>query len=447
MKSFIKRLLVILVLLSESCSGYLDVKPDKKLTVPSKISDLMALMQEVQTMNYDYPSGIGEIGSDNVFLPFETWTAISSIENRSIYVWEKQPVNEGYWSIAYRRILHCNTVIDLIGDVRQDKYADKQALLGAALFFRGYSFYDLVQVFSPAFDDATADTDKGIVLRLDADVNPLSKRASVRKSYEQAIKDLQSAISLLPERPQQYPTQPSKAAAYAALARCYLSMQRYDEAGRYADSSLLLHSTILDYNDVAHVPYPFERFNEEVVFYAQLSGRGVLNESRTRVDTNLYKSYVDDDLRKKLFFLKTNDGYHSFVGSYSQTSTVAKFCGITSAEMILTRAEVAARKGEMDKALYDINRFMENRYDSNGFDEVTEVDQAKLLTLILEERRKELLQRGIRWQDIRRLADETDHSVRLERNLGGTAYSISPEQVRRFAYDLPQVVIDRTNLE
>ncbi|RQP17766.1 MAG: RagB/SusD family nutrient uptake outer membrane protein [Parapedobacter sp.] len=447
MKYLHNNLLPLAIVLLASCSNYLDVKPDKKLTIPNTTSDLMALMQDVQTMNYDYSVGLGEIGSDDIFLPYSNWASIASIENRSVYIWEKHPVYANYWTNGYERILNSNTVVDFLDDVIQDRDVDRNWLLGTALFFRGYAFYDLAQVFSPAFNSETADSDTGIVLRLNSDVNVPSKRASVRQTYDQVIRDLQSSAALLPEMRQQYPTQPTKAAAYGALARCFLAMQQYVEAGKYADSCLRLHNELLDFNEIEQKPYAFNRFNQEVVFFSQLTGYGILTESRARVDTNLYASYSEYDLRKGLFFRMNNDGYASFSGNYAESTNVPKFNGITSAEMMLTRAEASAREGDVESALRDLNDFMRYRYEASWFEEVTESDMDRLLDMILLERRKELVCRGIRWQDIRRMSGDKNRVITLQRTLDGTIYTLTPTQLSRFAYQLPQVVIDRSDLE
>ena len=447
MKHLKYKFALLAILLMAACSDYLDVKPDKKLTIPTTTSDLMVLMQEVQTMNYDYAVGLGEIGSDDVFLPYENWASIPSIENRMVYIWHKQAVYDNYWTNGYGRILNCNMVIDFVDDMVQDKHVDRKALLGTALFFRGYSFYDLVQVFAPAFDNETADTDVGIVLRLSSDVNVLSKRVSVRQSYDQVIKDLQASLALLPSIPQQYPTQPTKAAAYGTLARCYLVMQEYEQAGKYADSCLQYHDELLDFNQIDPEPYAFNRFNDEVVFYSQLTGYGVLTEGRARVDTNLYNSYVDYDLRKRLFFRMNSDGYASFMGNYAESTNVPKFNGITTAEMVLIRAEAAVRNGDIGSALENLNNLRHHRYESGQFESVEENNTEKLLDLILLERRKELVYRGIRWQDLRRLSHDTNRNVTLQRILEGVVYTMTPEEIRRFAYQLPQIVIERSGLE
>lgn len=428
-----------------SCEQFLQIRPDKKLTIPTTTSDLLGLMQDVQTMNYAYAGGLAVVGADVVYLPYENWAGITSVEDRGAYIWEKQPVNALYWSAGYERILNCNTVIDYLDDVIEDPHITKQTLKGIALFYRGFTFFDLVQVFSPSYDVRTADNDLGIVLRLNSDVNIKSKRATVAQTYKQLINDLKTAIPLLPLKAQ-FPTTPTRAAGYAALARIFLAIEDYSNAYLYADSCLQLYNVLLDYAEIEARPYPFDRFNEEVVFYSQLSGYRVLPESMARVDTILYQSYDQSDLRKTLFFNLNNDGYFSFVGNYSQHSTASKFNGLTTAEVYLIRAESAARAGSIQSALADLNFFRAHRYapDSN-IPETADADQ--IINLVLTERHKEFLHRGLRWQDIRRLANDIERSVSLKRMFNGELYSLNPAQIKRFAYFIPQEVVERSGIE
>src|SRR5690606_39201740 len=151
----------------------------------------------------------------------------------------KVPVNVLHWRSTYNKVTHFNTVIDLIDEVSYDNSSiERGQLLGAAVFFRAYAFYMLTQVFTKSYDPIKAETQPGIVLRLTADVNAASTRSTLEDTYGQIISDLNTAVSLLSSDKQRYPTRPSRQAAYGMLARLYLSMGNYDQAGLYADSCL-----------------------------------------------------------------------------------------------------------------------------------------------------------------------------------------------------------------
>lgn len=438
--------LIICAALCCSCEHFLTLKPDKSLAVPSSSLDLQALLDARSNVN-EY-SGLGEIGSDDYFLPFPNWSSLA-MESRLYYIWEKQPVNLIHWRVAYNAIAHFNTVIDLIDDVDYPASGPtRNQIMGRALFYRSNAFFQLMQVFAKPYNPIIANTEKGIVLRLTADINEKSVRASLSQCYDQIISDLKTSALLLEPNRQLYPTRPTKAAAFAALSRTYLSMGEYENSGLYADSCLLLNNELLDYNDIVNQgPYPFDRFNKEVVFFSTLYGDGNLSPSRARVDTLLYATYTDNDLRKKFLFTENPDGYQSFTGNYNPVTSSTLFNGITTAEMLLTRAECYARSNSTELAMQDMLYLLKHRMITLEVDELLELNPSETLAFVLKERRKELIFRGTRWIDIRRLANDERFAVTLTRDLDGEVFTLTPEEQLDFAFYIPLEVIENSDVE
>src|SRR5690606_31255137 len=129
--------------------------------------------------------------------------------------------------------------------------------------------YHVAQIFAPPFHESNFDA-AGIPIRMTPDVNVPVQRENVAETYELIVTDLKETCRLLGATRPQYPTRPYQASAYGALARVFLSMGAYEEAGRYADSCLQLHDELMDFNDFPYgsSSYPFERFNPEVIFYS-----------------------------------------------------------------------------------------------------------------------------------------------------------------------------------
>ncbi|SFC03686.1 SusD family protein [Parapedobacter composti] len=433
-----------------SCEKYLSIKPDKKLAVPAHADDLYAMLDYVPVMNYNFSAAaLSEVGSDNLFIPGPAWNSITSEENRSTYVWGKIPVENVYWNWPYMKIAVANTVLDLIEDVHFDNTSQISEITGMAKFFRGYVFYELTQVFCAFYDDSSADDKLGIVLRLSSDINIPSVRSTLRETYDQIIADLSESARLLPATKPRYPTRPYKASAYAALARCFLSIGAYDRALAYADSCLALQNELMDFNEIdVQQSYPFERFNREVIFYSQQGGSGgMLSENTARIDTALFASYAADDLRKLAYFKQMPDGYQAFTGDFSQKTNMEKFNGLTTAEVLLIRAEVHARKGSLESAKNDLSKLMKARYSTDRSDEIFNMEQAEIMALVLNERRKELVFRGIRWSDLRRLTHEGSIAVTLTRRIDKDLYTLSPEEIGAFAYLIPMQVIERSGID
>lgn len=447
-----KRLLIYIVstafflTLLNSCkkSEFLNTKPDQSLVVPQTLKDFQALLDNDLWMNGVGNSGyprLGEIGADNYYLLDADYNFMAPLFRNSV-IWAKQVYsNEEIldWDIPYKVIFYSNVVIDGLSKLKiaNDQQSAWNNTYGSALFFRAHAFYQLSQVFAPAFDKNSANRDLGIPMRLSSDINEKISRSSVEQTYDQIIQDLKSSVSLLPDLPL-YKTRPSKAAAYALLSRVYLSMSSYDNALAYADSSLKLQNTLLDYITINPSLRPFMRFNNEVIFTCSLLSVGITPVSigRIVVDSNLYKSYEPNDLRKNIFFRLVR-GVRTFVGTYEEDLHL--FGGLAVDELYLNRAECHARMGNKTSALNDLNTLLSKRYDAT-FIPVSAIDANDALAKVLAERRKELIFRGIRWTDLRRLNKESRFANTLTRVVNGQTFSLPPNDPR-YTYPIPNNVI------
>lgn len=445
MKKIIYQLLFITTIVFGGCTKFLDINPSNKLSIPETGDDLIALMNDAAIMNFNFGAGLGEVASDNVYVQSDRWMTISNQEHRESYVWTKGNIAKQYWNTIYKKISTANVVLDYIDKVNYRSKGQRDELLGIAKFMRAYAYFDIVQNFARSYDLSHLQ-DLGIVLREDSDVNTKSHRSTLGETYHQIISDYKSAVLLLPENKPQYPTRPYKASAYAALARTYLVMKEYGHARLYADSCLALKKEILDYTTITTKAYPFQKFNEEVLFYSQMAGYGILSESVCRVDSNLYELYLNGDHRKRLFFLNKPDGNFSFVGDYAGQSNVNKFSGLTTSEMILTLTECLVRLDDLDKSKSTIYNFLNFRYAPEDLPEIWHMSKERFLRFVLEERRKELVFRGLRWLDMRRLSSKDGGFTTLERVMEDKIYRITKEELDKFAFSIPQEVIELSGI-
>jgi tetratricopeptide (TPR) repeat protein len=307
--------------------------------------------------------------------------------------------------------------------------------MGMALFYKAYAYTQLAQLFCPAYDSATAATDWGLPLRLSTDINEKMHRSTVQQTYDSILVYGSRAVRLLPSAPGWYPTRPARAAAYGLLTRVYLSARNYPMALIYSDSCLQLHSTLLDYNTAdTNAQFPFSRTNPEVIFSTACLRSGPSAITRSFTDSFLFNSYQADDLRQKLFF---RNGLY-FFGRYDENGYA--FNGIAADELWLTRAECYARLGQVDSAMSDLNRLLQNRWRAGTFAPVAATDADDALGKILAERRKELLYRGLRWTDLRRLNKEPRRAMTLTRTVNGQVYTLPPNDIR-YVYAIPDNVI------
>jgi len=444
-RSMYAMLLLLSAALVGGCESFLDKNPDKKLALPTSLTDLQALLDDYGTLNEDDPAGSAETSADNYYLPAPTWAAMSNEAERRKYIWaEDNLFRIGYrpndWYEAYGTIYYANTVLQALPGIARTaaNATDWDNLKGQASYYRAQALLTAAAIWAPAYDEQTAAADLGLPLPQGTNFNEQLTRSSVQQTYDQILGDLQTAAALLPVSVP-HVMRPSKAAAYALLARAYLSMRQYPEAGAYADSSLLLHDGLLDYNTLdTAASYPFPRFNAEVLHESMFGAPQPLTVSRARIDTLLYKMYADDDLRKTLFFKETAEGGHSFRGSYEGTGSNF-FAGVATDEVYLVQAESRARAGDVAGAMASLNILLRSRWRTGTFTDVTAADAAEALALVLQERRKELLLRGLRWMDIKRRNKEAA-AITLQRVLDGKEYVLPPGDLR-FALPLPEDVV------
>ena len=435
-------------LLLFSCKKNLDERPDKQLVIPSTVNDLQALLDDAFKMNLRQPSS-GEGSADDYFLTYADWKSLSSEGARNTYIWGDELYftnNPNEWSEIYDVVYVSNIVLEHTLLITPDagSLAAWNNAKGSALFYRAHSFFRAAQLYTKAYDVVSASSDLGIPLRLNSNFNEPSVRSSVEDTYQQIIKDVKQAIPLLPATPF-HKMRPSKPAAFALLARVFLSMRNYQQAGLYADTCLQLYSTLLDYNQRnVNAFFPFSpRFNEEVIFHSYMPVPEYLINNVAKIDSGLIKSYNDNDLRKSLFFAPDGNGNYNFKGSYEGTPNL--FTGITSAEVLLIRAECFARQEQLTKALDDINSLLSKRWKQGTFSLLTAANAMETLNIVLLERRKELVMRDIRWMDVKRLNKEGANII-IKRVMNGQTFELLPNS-EKYALPLPKYILDITGMD
>ncbi|MFC5283234.1 RagB/SusD family nutrient uptake outer membrane protein [Pedobacter alpinus] len=432
--------LIFLSILLASCKDYLDAKPDKQLAVPATLQDMNALLDNAFMNTYTL---LGEVSADNFYHTEAIWNSIPAERDRKIYTWENDAADgdTGAWSGRYNIIFVANVVLDGIEKIspKPNEQEEWKRIKGAALFFRAYALTETAQLFTAPYDDADADIALGIPIKLSPDINENISRGNLSDTYDRILTDFKQAATLLPSS-SIIATRPNRAAAFGALARVYLYQRDYPKAGLYADSALQISNELLDYNDInSRVATPFFRFNTEVVFHAYSSSSN-LTLSRCRVDSMLYESYDERDLRKVLFFLQNSDKKsYAFKGTYDGNNN-NHFNGITTAELYLIRAEAMARADKKEEALADLNTLMANRWEDGFFTAITANTSEEALSKILAERRKELVFRGQRWNDLRRLNKEPAFAETLTRQLGSKTFTLPPND-KRYVFPIPEDII------
>lgn len=428
-----------------SCEKYLEEKSDQRLATPDTIDDLWAILN-----GGDLRIAMTEtnVTTDEFYVEPSFWPLFGPKDQYG-YIWNAEAdygINSYDWSIQYRTIFYVNSVLDNLERVSPNGQEQEwNSIKGTALFIRSYTFYQLAQVYAKQYDPNTANSDLGIVLRLSSDFNKRSVRSTVQETYDNIIADLLSAVDLLPVTPA-YRVRPGKPAAFALLARIYLTMGDYVNSKKYADDCLNLYSKLLDFTllDTSSLN-PIPPLNEEVLYYTQTNATlNAFPYPLVMVDSTLAKSYDANDLRRAIYLNQNPDGTFS----YKTISNNGDFIynGISVDEVYLIRAESYARLSNTADAMDDLNTLLERRWKTGSFTPYVAASADAALNLILQERKKELLNRGTRWTDLRRLNKEPNFAITLKRVIGADTYTITPNDPR-YVWLIPQEIIDIAKIQ
>ncbi|PWG80669.1 RagB/SusD family nutrient uptake outer membrane protein [Pararcticibacter amylolyticus] len=447
---------VFALLAASGCrNDFLDVKPDTNIIQPETLDDFEGLLENTNILG---SSALPTLSADEYeFLSYEIYQSARRAAERNAYIWNRDifggEIDAGDWSTPYECIFYANSVLAGLAKMTpsQNERDHFNFLKGWALFHRAFAYYDLVSNFAQAFDEASADNDPGVPLKTNPSIEDIQPRASVRRTYDLILSDLQQSAALLSAAPSaNNRNRPSKTASYALMARVYLSMRKYDLAELQADSSLSLYNKLIDYNTVSQTSTtPFAITNDELIF------RKTTTTDYTSINLSpgnryytispaLRQLYHADDLRPLIYFRRQNSGAYTMKMMYNGSTSLYSFTGLATGEVYLIKAECAVRRHDLSESLSFLNALLVKRYKKSSFVPFDTANEDVLLARILEERRKELIWRGLRWTDLKRLNKE-GANITLTRELNGTRYTLPPNDPR-YVFPIPDHEITRSGI-
>ncbi len=429
-------LIVICCSLFFACSKeFLEAKPNKDIVVPKSVKDIQAILDNYSIQNRN--PGVTFIGNDDYYTIESAWNNYNPWEQR-LYIWAEKPFEIAEttifdWIFGYESIFEANVCLEQLALLPPSDSVDVRRLKGTALFFRAYNYYGLSELFIPPFSERDNDEKGYLPLRTLPDINLKVPFATAKEIYKLIVDDLEEAIELLPEVTE-YRTRPTKWSAHAMLARFYLAAEEYELAHFHAEKVLTspLYQ-LLNYNDLdLNNSYPIPPLSSEVIIHSELLHVSFNGSNLSMVDSVLYLSYDDNDLRKQTFFQPQAGGWPHFQGSY--TGGFRFFGGIALDEIYLILAECKVRLGQIPEGLDVLNELVEKRWLDGTFTPLAAANESEALGHVLEHRQKELVFRGTRWSDLRRLNKDPRFAKTLVRVMAGQTYSLEPNSPR---YVLP----------
>jgi starch-binding outer membrane protein, SusD/RagB family len=450
---YISFLLLLITLAFMSCKKALETKPNSAIVVPTSPQDMQGLLDNSDV--FAWGTYLNYISADEYyFTPSPTFSLTPIEENASIWkpiIFDEDDISAD-WNNSYQQVYYSNLVIQGLARLSWNSGNKKwlEAMKGDALFKRSLAFYHLIQLFAKAYNPSSADHDLGIPLRLTIDPQERIFRSSMSACYKQMLGDLHEATQLLPSSIDPFHRNRAiRPAAFALLARMYLSMGSWQQAINAADSCLMQYDSLLDYNKMdTSLNNPFSATKTEMVYPLSMPKQnslhtGLISTGGVNIDSMLTSLYTPADLRRRLFFRSRSDGSITLKSSYLGTNL--PFTGISTAEVYLILAESHARLYQTDTALKYLNKLLMNRWRKGQFTPFTATNPTNALALILVERQKEMVFRGLRWADVKRMNMEGP-KITLKRIYNGQSYNLDPNDLR-YALPIPQTIIRKNGIE
>ncbi|MBS0030728.1 RagB/SusD family nutrient uptake outer membrane protein [Chitinophaga sp. 22321] len=437
MKKYYSILAIALsALLLPACGKYTDIKTAGAIT-PSDYTSFRYLMNnnEVLERGMDAP----DITSDDITLPDAVIQQNTGTDNMRQYMWNADfydvTTADPDWKNLYAAIYNCNLVTDQVMNSSGGTITLKKQVLAEAKVHRAYNYFTLVNMYARQYDKTSSATEPGVPLLLKADVAVTAKRATVAEVYNSILDDLHTATADLPLH-NTYNIYPSKAAAYALLARVSLQMGDYANAGSYADSTLLIQNGLL--NLPAVTVYP-QRIDDPEIILSKASPNSHAYYAYQVLSNDLLALYQPDDYRYSYLTQTLSlSGVNYRIYAKEIVSGNNRNIGLAVPEVMLIKAESLARAGQANAAMGMINTLRAKRFTAAAYTPLTAAGATDALVKVLEERRRELCCRCIRWFDQKRLFTDARFAKSITRTnvATGETFTLSPGG-NRYMFPVP----------
>lgn len=418
--------LLSLLLFISACEDFIEVEvPNHKITSETVFSNdetAQSAMTGVynRLFNASFSNGgsrsvtfLAGLTADNFTVTSNTFQILEFGENA---IEASNNWNLDLWAGSYNMVYLVNAILENAAKSNAISEKMKKSLEGQAKFIRAFTYFNLTNLYGEV----------PLLLSTDYHYNATAPRNESATVYNQIIRDLEDAITLLKkDYPNGERTRPNIYAAMALLARTHLYLENWEQA-EYFSSQVInqgaLYQLLKDPNQV------FLANSEEAIWQISPIGWGSsfthTNEGNLFIPSStstpiavLSESFMNQwenhqDLRfenwiesfssndEMLFYPhKYKTQYDASGGKINEYSMVMRL-----AEQYLIRAEANAHLGNLQSAIADVNKIRERAKitlisESNPYS-----TKSELLEIILEERRKEFFAEwGHRWFDLKRL--------------------------------------------
>jgi len=336
------------------------------------------------------------------------------------------------WNILYRTIVNANIIISKgeLLNVPETQAPEMKHLIGEAYTLRALAHFDLLRLYALPYNATAGAGHIGVPVVVNSGTSKEDvispKRNTVKEGYTQVVKDLQTALTILPPAAPVGFTASNKGhigyyAAKALLARVYLYMEDWPNAEAMATDVITAnkYTLLTNANYVSGSTNFRTQNNSESIFevlYNTTSNLGTdalvafLLQGASYGDglatDDLYNKYTATDVRRGFMAKGKRSGSGGedpavIINKYNNTTTYEEGVKVIRfSEVYLIRAEARAKQTGKDAlAAADLD-VIAKRADASK--PATTETGAALQALILLENRKEFAFEGHRLFDLTR---------------------------------------------
>lgn len=375
------------------------------------------------------------------------------------------------WNQAYHGINACNMVLDAIDEQRaesNEEELEKTRIKGEAAFLRALYYFELVNLYGKPYCEANR-LEPGVPLKLTPVVEDKDYVCNtLEEVYEQIIKDLDLADTcLVGTVVKNHPYRADITAVYLLKSRVYLYMQDWENALIYVQKALEKNNRLLDLHSFVASDEVLGKASPETIF--SMGGyivASAIHDTRSWTSWGTYDNLPvytisndlvevfekegRNDLRAQYYICRDTVGGGWGYAPYVERWTYRKIKGwetgykevsdiflFRTAEAYLNGAEAAAMAGDEATARSLLKTLRDNRLVNS--DAIAEAG-SDLVTLIREERQKELCLEGHRWFDLRRYTvnEQYPYSKKIVHYYTEYTDSYGEEAARTIAYTLEE---------
>ncbi|MBL7708771.1 MAG: RagB/SusD family nutrient uptake outer membrane protein [Chitinophagaceae bacterium] len=486
-----KKIFLILAIgslaLSSCKKDYLETKPTNAVSdgvVFTNTTDAWKAIEGMHRFLYRQMYGtqaLGGISGNMIYMDALGEDLVMTGQSNGWFIGEYRWINHRlvtsticYYNYLYffSFISNANQILAQI-DAATGPQADKDAIKGQALAYRGWAYFMMIQLYGERFDKNGTNDGLGLPMRTAPTVGA-TPRVSVAEVYTQINKDLSDAIALLggsvaARRDQSHI---NVNVARGIKARVALAQQNWTEAAALAVQArtgftLMTNAQYMGgFNNYTNPEWiwGFKQQEDQGTFFYSFFAYLSCNFNSTNIRTNpkainsrLYNLISATDVRKGLWDptgtntafpipLNPNGSRFPYMNRKFFVNNVAVSAGdvplMRAAEMYLIEAEALARAGGQEvaarQALFTLARQRDPNYVLS-----TNSGQA-LIDEIMVQRRVELWGEGFRFYDLKRTNSPLDRTG-ANHNASLAGIFSMPAGDKQWQFLIPQQELNNTN--